>query len=370
MKIINAEVYTENFVFEKRDFCFDGRYITEKSDGEVINAEGDIIIPGLIDLHFHGAAGFDFCDGTDEALLAIARYEAKCGITGIAPACMPESEEKLLRAFRTAARYKAPPDGAELCGVNMEGPFLFKEKKGGCDENYIVELDRELYDRYNSASGDLIKLIDIAPELSGALDFIKDVSGRKVVSLAHTAADYKLATEAFLAGASHVTHLFNACAPFLHREPGLVGAAMDAGATVELIGDGRHISDPMIRAAFKIFGKEKIVLISDSILAAGLAAGEYMMGELGITVKDSLAYLEDGTIAGSASNLYDNLKHIITAGIAPEDSVRSATYNPASVLGVLDRMGTLEVGKSANFIITDKDFNIKSVYLGGRKIYG
>ncbi len=368
MKIINGLVYTENFVFENKDFNFEGEYITEDSDGELLDVKGDMIIPGLIDLHFHGCAGFDFCDGTQEALSAIAKYQAENGTTAMCPASMPDSREKLFKAFNAAREYNSN-DGALLVGINMEGPFLSKEKIGGCDENYIEKIDIDLYNQYNTASGDLIKIVDVAPDLDNALEFIEQVSKTKVVSLAHTPADYVLAKKAFEKGASHVTHLFNACAPFAHRDTGLVGAALDCGAMVELIGDGAHISDPMIRATFKMFGESNIVLISDSILAAGLSDGDYMMGELKITVKNKLAYLEDGTIAGSASNLFNNLKHTVSCGISPESAIKTATYNPASVLGVLDNMGTLEIGKLANFLIVDKDFNLKSVYIKGRKIY-
>ncbi len=368
MKIINGLVYTENFSFENKEFNFEGEYITENSNGEILDVKGDMIIPGLIDLHFHGCAGYDFCDGTQEALTAIAKYQAENGTTAICPACMPDSRENLFKAFNNARDYKSD-DGALLVGINMEGPFLSEEKIGGCNINYIEKIDLDLYNQYNDASGDLIKIVDVAPDLDNALEFIEEVSKTKVVSLAHTPADYNLAKVAFQKGATHVTHMFNACAPFAHRDTGLVGAAMDCGAMVELIGDGAHISDSMIRATYKMFGDSKIILISDSILAAGLEDSEFMMGELKITVKDNLAYLEDGTIAGSASNLFINLKHTVSCGISPESAIKTATYNPAFVLGVLDNMGTLESGKLANFLIVDKDFKLKAVYIKGRKIY-
>ncbi len=368
MRLTGARVYTEKFIFEERELSFEeGCIVAHASDGEEEHS-GCLIIPGLIDLHFHGAAGHDFCDGTREALSAISRYEARCGVTGIAPACMPDSHDSLLRAFRSAAGF-ADEMGASLLGVHMEGPFLAPEKKGGCDERYLTGIDRALYEEYLAASGDLIKIVDVAPELPGALDFIERVSCGKVVSLAHTAADYALASEAFARGASHVTHLFNAGTPLLHRAPGLPGAAFDAHATVELIADGRHVSDPMIRAAFRLYGEERVVLISDSILAAGLPDGEYMMRALPITVKAGLAYLSDGTITGSASNLFDVMRHAVSCGIPLESAVRAATYNPASVLGVLDRVGTLGIGREASFLVLDEALSLRAVYLRGKKIY-
>ena len=369
MKIINGLVYNENFQFENKDLCFEDERICKNSDGEIIDATDCMIIPGLIDLHFHGCAGYDFCDGTPEALSEMAKYQAKHGVTAMCPASMPESREKLFKAFKNAADFKSE-EGAILCGINMEGPFFSKKKIGGCDPKYVEEIDFDLYNKYNQASGDLIKIVDVAPDLENALEFIEEISKTKVVSLAHTPANYELSKKAFEKGASHVTHMFNVCAPFAHRDSGLVGAAFDMGVTVELIGDGCHISDPVIRATFKMFDDDKIVLISDSILAAGLEEGDYMMGELKITVKNNLAYLTDGTIAGSASNLFSVLKHTISCGVAIEKAIKSATYNSATVLGLLNDMGTLEVGKLANFVIVDKDFNIKSVYIKGKKYNG
>ncbi len=369
MKIQNAYIYTENFCFEKKDLCIKDGYISADSDGEVIDGTDRYVFPGLIDLHFHGCAGYDFCDGTQEALSAMAKHLAKNGITGMAPACMPSPKEELLKAFQAAADYKPEDDGAVLCGINMEGPFFGLEKIGGNDPDYIVSYgDIALYDEYNKASGDLIKIVDIDPKIKDGMELIAHAAKNKVVSLAHTNANYEESMAAFSTGASHVTHAFNATSPLLHRDTGVMGAAMDSGATIELIGDGLHISDPMIRAAYRLFGDDKVVLISDTLSAAGLPEGEYIMGKLHITVSNGLARLPDGTIAGSAGNLFLNLKHTVKAGVPVESVIRSATYNPAKVLGVLDEMGTLEIGKYANFVITDKELNIVSVYVKGKKI--
>ncbi len=367
MKFINAKIYTENFCFEDKELCVKDGRIAAESDGEVVDAQGMYIIPGLIDLHFHGCAGFDFCDGTEEALSGIAEYLSKNGVTAMAPACMPAPKDELLRAFKNAAEYKSE-EGSVLVGINMEGPFLSPEKIGGCNPDFISFADIELYDEYMEASGNLIKIVDIAPNINGGMELISYASKNKIVSVAHTNIGYDGAMAAFSAGASHVTHIFNAMNPFLHREPGVVGAAMDSGATVELIGDGLHISDPMIRAAYKMFGDDKIVLISDSLSAAGLPDGNYTMGKRPVTVKDGLARLQDGTIAGASGNLFLNLRHTVNAGVPIESVVRSATYNPAMVLGVLDKMGTLEVGKAASFVVMDEDINIVSVYINGKKV--
>lgn len=368
MTIENARVLTKDFNFETRSLSFDGEVITQESAGGALDAGGMMVIPGLIDLHFHGCVGYDFCDGTQEAIRAIADYQAKNGVTGIAPASMTLPEETLTRVFETAAAYESD-SGAVFCGINMEGPFFCAAKKGAQNAAYLKEPDLALYRRLQMAAKGNLKLVDVAPELDGAIPFIEQVSKEAVVSLGHTAADYETAMAAFRAGASHVTHLYNAMLPFTHRAPGVVGAASDAGAKVELICDGIHIADPAIRATYKLFGDEQIILISDSMMATGLEDGMYSLGGQAVKVTGNLATLEDGTIAGSATNLFDCMRHAVACGIPLESAVRMAAYNPARELGVLDRMGTLEPGKLANFVLMDDELNIHAVYVKGKPAY-
>ena len=371
MIIQNALVFTEDFLFEKKNLYIRDRYIAEEAgaDEEIVNAEGLYAIPGLIDIHLHGCAGFDFCDGTDAALSAMAAYEAQNGITAFAPASMTLPEETLLQVFRTAVQYsRQDRDGAMFCGINMEGPFFSPEKKGAQNGAYLQKPDLALFHRLQNAADGRIKLVDIAPELEGALPFIKAAAQEVNVSVAHTAADYQTARQAFAAGARHVTHLYNAMPPFSHRAPGVVGAACDAGAAVELICDGVHVHESMIRATWKLFGNDRVVLISDSMRAAGLQDGCYTLGGQEVTVRGSHATLSDGTIAGSVTNLFDCMRKAVSFGIPLECAVRAATYNPACEIGEEARMGTLSASKLANVVLLDRALNLRAVYIAGRQV--
>lgn len=371
MIIQNALVFTEDFLFEKKNLYIRDRYIAEEAgaDEEVVDAEGLYAIPGLIDIHLHGCAGFDFCDGTDAALSAMAAYEAQNGITAFAPASMTLPEETLLQVFRTAVQYsRQDRDGAMFCGINMEGPFFSPEKKGAQNGAYLQKPDLALFHRLQNAADGRIKLVDIAPELEGALPFIKAAAQEVNVSVAHTAADYQTARQAFAVGARHVTHLYNAMPPFSHRAPGVVGAACDAGAAVELICDGVHVHESMIRATWKLFGNDRVVLISDSMRAAGLQDGCYTLGGQEVTVRGSHATLSDGTIAGSVTNLFDCMRKAVSFGIPLECAVRAATYNPACEIGEEARMGTLSAGKLANVVLLDRALNLRAVYIAGRQV--
>ncbi len=252
------------------------------SDKTEIDRMGCYAIPGLADIHFHGCVGHDFCDGTREAIDAMAVYEASVGVTNIVPATMTLGEDTLLEICKAAKAYKEEgrlEGRARLCGINMEGPFVAPSKKGAQNGDYIHMPDVEMFDKLNEASGSMAKLIAIAPEVEGAMEFIEKRHDKVAMSLAHTAADYDTAICAFQKGASHVTHLYNAMNPYTHRAPGVVGAAADTEkAEVELICDGVHIHPAAVRTTFKIFGDDRIILISDSMMATGLEDGDYSLG--------------------------------------------------------------------------------------------
>lgn len=366
MMISNANIYTKDFRFCKGDLFVSGERIVDHAEGEKIDAEGMYLIPGLIDLHFHGSMGADFCDGTEESLQTIADYQGKCGITAIAPASLAMPEEVLTRAFAAAAAHTSDR-GAILCGINMEGPFFAPAKKGAHALENLKNPDAELFHRLQKAAKGLIKLVDIAPDTEGAIPFIREISQETIVSVAHSAADYDTAMAAFSAGASHVTHLYNAMSGFSHREPGILGAAFDSGARVELICDGFHVDDTVLRMTFRLFGSDRIIMISDCLNATGLPDGTCTSAGLEVFIVDGKARLADGTIAGSTTHLFDGMRHAISIGIPPEDAIRAATYNPARQLGVLDEMGTLETGKLANFLLLDQDFALKAVYIKGKR---
>ena len=371
MRITGGQVFDLQEGFVRRDVCFDGRLLSNSSaDGRTYDASGCYIIPGLTDLHFHGCMGRDFSDADPEGLEIMARYELSRGVTQICPAGMTLLEEQLTRVCQVAADHRdANKPGAELCGVNLEGPFLSRAKKGAQNGDWLHAPDVDMLRRLMAASRGLVKLVSVAPEEPGAMEFIEAVEGEVTVSLAHTTADYDTAMEAFRLGARQVTHLFNAMPPFSHRAPGVVGAALDTPlCNVELICDGVHIHPAVVRAVFKMFGPKRVILISDTMRAAGMSDGDYTLGGQAVTVKGKLATLADGTIAGSVTNLMNCMRTAVSFGIPLEDAVWAAAVNPARAIGIFSRMGSLEPGKRANVVVLDQNLELKDVFFRGELV--
>ena len=253
-------------------------------------------------------------------------------------------------------------DGAAVRGINMEGPFLDAKKKGAHVEGYIRKPDAGFFRELNEYSGNMVKLVTLAPNVDGAMEFIDEVHNEVCISLGHTAADYDTAAEAMRRGAHHVTHLYNAMQPLAHREPGLIGAACDdEQCMAEMICDGIHIHPSVIRATFKMFGPERIVLISDSMMATGMENGTYQLGGQEVTMKDCKATLKDGTIAGSATNLYDCMRKAVSFGVPLEEAIFAATRNPAKSIGIYDEVGSLSVGKKADILLVTDDLELREV---------
>ncbi|MFT4145670.1 MAG: N-acetylglucosamine-6-phosphate deacetylase [Mobilitalea sp.] len=370
MIIKNADVFSEYGTFIHRDIYIDNELIIEAAvdDSNVIDAEGLYAIPGLTDLHFHGCVGHDFCDGTQEAIEAIANYQAQNGITCIAPATMSLGDDQLFNILSCAASYKSEA-GASLVGIHLEGPYLSHAKKGAQNPDYLRHADLEHFEKLMKLSGGLIKIVSLAPEEDGAIEFIDALKDKVIISLAHTTADYNTSITAFEHGASHVTHLYNAMPPFSHRAPGVIGAAFDTKQSyVEVICDGVHIHPSVIRSTFQLFGDDRIVLISDSMMAAGMQDGAYSLGGQAVTVKGNLATLSDGTIAGSATNLMKCMKNAVLYGIPLESAIKCAAVNPAKELGIYEKYGSISTGKYANIVLLDKDLNVHSVILKGKML--
>lgn len=339
------------------------------SDGKILDASGLIMIPGLVDIHFHGCMGADMCDGTVEALDVITSYEASVGVTSVCPATMTIPRDELLCVMKNAGDYTYH-GGAHLVGINMEGPFISPSKKGAQAAENIMHCDYEYFCQLQDAANGLIKLVDIAPEEPGAFEFIDKAKDETVISIAHTAADYDTAKEAIEHGASHATHLYNAMPSLHHRNPGVIGAVRDSQKChVELICDGVHIHPSVIRATFAMFGAERMILISDSMRATGLEDGEYTLGGQPVTVRGNLATLHDGTIAGSATNLMDCMRFAVNeAGISLEEAIMCATANPAKEINIFDEAGSISVGKKADFVLLNNALDIVSVYIDGKEI--
>ena len=372
MIIKNGKVFTEEGKFVEKNLCIDGDKISSTENGEVIDAAGLYVIPGLTDIHFHGCVGFDFCDGTPEALEKMAEYELSNGVTTICPASMTLSEEQLTKIFANAAIYRNEK-GATLVGINMEGPFISMEKKGAQNGEFIHRPEAAMFERLQTAAKGLIKLCDIAPEVEGAMECIEKISDKVTVSMAHTAADWNIATEAIQKGAKHVTHLYNAMPPYSHRAPGVIGAACDnEKVMVELICDGIHSHPSTVRTTFKMFGDDRIVFISDSMEACGLEDGQYALGGQEVTVKGNLAILTElGNIAGSVTNLMKCMRKAVKEMDIPlESAVKCATMNPAKAIGIYDTYGSLTEGKQADVVLLDEELEIRYIIKAGQVVYG
>ncbi len=371
MKIINANVYTEDGTFQKKDVYTDGEWIVELgSEDKILDGSGCYLIPGLTDIHFHGCAGRDFCDGSRESIEIMAVYEASQGITTIVPATMTLGKDSLEKVCKAAASYPNEK-GAILCGINMEGPFISLARKGAQNGDYVHRPDAELFRELNAASGGLVKLLAIAPEEPGAMECIGELKDEVVLSVAHTIADHEVAAEAFEKGVHHVTHLYNAMSGLSHRSPGVVGAAADdRSVEAELICDGVHIHPVTVRQTFKMFGDDRIILISDSMEATGMPDGEYALGGQKVIKKGKHAVLEDGTLAGSVTNLMECLRTaVLEMGIPLESAVKCAAVNPARSVGIYDSYGSITPGKTANMVLLkEDDLSTVQVILKGKTI--
>ncbi len=369
MKIVNGKIFIGH-EFVEGGLEFD--QVIRKIGGEVsgqgdFDVHGDYVIPGLIDIHTHGAVGEDAGDGSPEGLRRLSGFYAADGVTGWVPTLMTLSEQKLTKALETIRDFTRPGQGARLLGVNLEGPFISREKCGAQNLSNIREPSWELFRRLYRASGGKVKLVTVAPERTGCLKLIREASKLCTVSIGHTTADYDTAMDAFRAGATHITHLYNAMPPLHHRDPGVISAAFDAGATVELIADGNHAAPAILRMTAKLFG-EKLVLVSDSGRCAGMPDGEYDLGGQRITLKDGKARLTGtDTLACSAVSLMECVRRAVSFGVRLEDAVYAAAAAPSRVIGA-EQVGSLEVGKCADIVILDSKLQVKAVFLAGQVI--
>ena len=373
----NARIYTSDHKFHLG--CFevtdDGRFgevLPGREPEDAYDLEGATVIPGLIEVHSHGNSGYDFSDGDYEGLKKMAAYYLSCGVTSFAPASMPLPYETLEKAFGTARQLvdEDPAGCAKLRGIQMEGPYFSYKKKGAQNADYLKDPDFEGFKKLYDSCGGLVRIVDVAPELPGAADFIRQASKLCTVSVAHTDSDYEHARTAFASGATHLTHLYNAMPGINHRNPGVIPAAAECPhVRAEIICDGLHIHPAAIRLAFSMFGGERMILVSDSGRCAGQPDGtEFELGGQMAKVIDGVARLADGTIACSATNLWQCLVNTISFGVKEEDVIRACTFNPACALGVQGEVGSIAPGKIADFVVCSPDYTKKRVYLAGKQI--
>ena len=375
MIIKNGHIFTDQGRFMQADIKLEGDRIVEIAPAgtlegdEVIDATGKYVTPGFVDIHIHGAAGSDFCDATTEDVVKISRYEGSQGVTTFMGTTMAFDEEILTGVFEAAKpRFHQDGEGAVLRGVNMEGPFFNKAKKGAQAEEYIIDPDWEMFQRLWERSGHNIRLVDVAPELPGALEFAQKASKLCTVSVAHTCATYEEATAGYANGFSHTTHLFNAMPAFTHRAPGVVGAASDYAEHIEMICDGIHLNPSVVRAVFNMFGSDRVCIISDAMQACGMPNGEYSLGGQKVFMTDGLATLADGTIAGSATCQAEGFRRAVKFGVPLESALKAATINPAKAAGLYDEVGSIAVGKRADVLVLGVDLHPEHIFIGGKEL--
>ncbi len=361
-------------VYKKLDVRVIGKLITEIGENllennseEVINLDNKKLLPGFIDVHTHGRVGEDFSTSSVDGIHKMCLDYAKHGVTSILATTMTmEYEFSKQMMIRNRIAIESKYKGARILGINLEGPFLGTDKKGCHDEQYLMPLDKNIFDELDNYAGGHILMVDVDPKKENSLEFIKQYSKTKIVSLAHTSATYELGCLAVKEGANHITHLFNAMNSLHHREPGLIGVVSDCPVYAELICDGIHIHQSVIRLMFKS-NPEKIVLISDSLSATGVGNGVYELGGLQVYVKDGKATLENGTIACSTIDIFEAVKNCIKFGIKEEDAIKSATILPAKSVNS-SKVGQIKEGLYADLIIVTPEFELEQVYLNGEKL--
>lgn len=373
MLLIHAKYLDEDFRLVQGDIEIEdgkilrvGKDLPRKEEDLAVDCAGSYtVVPGFVDVHIHGCAGADTCDATREALEAMAAFLLAHGVTSFCPTTMTTSRETIQAALLAAKDMMDHPmeGGARVVGVNMEGPFIAKERKGAQKEEDILPPDFPLFQRFFEESGGIVRLVDVAPEQPGGLDFVEKASQLCTVSIAHTTADYDQAKAAFDKGVTHATHLFNAMSGLHHRKPGVVGAVFDdSRVRGELICDGFHIHPAVLRAAFRLLG-DRALIVSDSMRANGMPEGEaFDLGGQMVTVHQGKALLPDGTIAGSVTNLHQEIKNLVSFGVPFEQAVKAATLLPARAIGLDGEIGSIAPGKRADLVVLDENLDIAAVY--------
>lgn len=375
--IINGKIILKDSVVENKALLYSDKVegIVDAKDipegVEVIDAAGGYVSPGFIDLHIHGYLGKDVCDGEEESIRTISKGILANGVTGYLPTTMTVDMKVIKKALEVLRNLKAESEnweGSTILGCHAEGPFISESKKGAQDPKYILKPDAEFVKEY----ADIIKIISLAPE-EDTEDFaaIREMCAKTdvVVSMGHTSADYDTALKSTKNGVRHATHLFNAMTPLAHRAPGVVTAALNADVSCELIVDTFHVSPALYDVLWKIKGR-KLCFITDCLPAGGLPYGEYTLGGAKIIYRDIVCRLEDGTVAGSVLPLNRGVWNVFTNSTIPLwECVNCASLNPATTIGLADKKGSLDIGKDADIVILDGQFNVQKTIIKGEIKY-
>lgn len=378
MRFKNAVVYDAEFKLREMDVCVDGDRIVGLTDRNAaapgFDLTGCTVMPGWIDIHIHGYGGADTGDADPAAIHEMSRQLAQHGVTAFCPTSMTLPAEQLAAIFAAARAAASDAPGACPVGINMEGPYIAPARIGGQNPAFVRPPDAEEFARLQDACDGFVRLVDIAPEQPGGEGFIRRVAPHTAVSMAHTDATYEQACRAVEAGCRHVTHLYNAMTGLNQRQPGVVGAAFDLAQQyedfhAELICDGKHIHPAALRIAFRQLGETHTVVISDALSAAGTADGHMVSGGLPVEVRDGVAYLENGTIAGSTTNLEQEYRNLLSYGIPRRQIVRSMTENPAKSIRMDDELGMIAPGKRANLTVVDGENRVILTVVNGKIVY-
>lgn len=374
MLLTNGRIIGADFCLQQGDLQIENGRITkignDLSGGETIDVTGKYILPGFIDTHIHGCCGCRF-DAEEPDFDKMTTFLASQGVTSVAATTSTSEFGRLLKQLERIAEAAGKTKGAKIAGIHAEGPFLNVERKGGMNAAYIIPPEKEKIDDMIRCSKGLLRIIAMAPEKEGALEVIRHaVSRGLIVSMGHTSATYDQAQEAVTAGASRATHTFNAMRPLNHREPGVLGAVLlNESVCCEMICDYVHLHPATVKLIYELKGADNINMISDSVLAAGLEAKEYMAGEIKHSIIDGVVRLPDGTISGSAMTLADGVRHLASDGIPLSDISKMVSLNPAKALKIEQETGSIAVGKVADLVVLDKDYNVELTFVDGACVY-
>jgi N-acetylglucosamine-6-phosphate deacetylase len=340
---------------------------------EIVEAKGKFIVPGYIDIHVHGGGGADIMDGESDAIKQVAATHSRYGTTAFLPTTLTMNKGRIIRSLRSIHEAKIEgTEAAEILGIHLEGPYINPEKKGAQKEEDVKKVSMDEFLEFNQASGNLIRLVTIAPEMPGAIDFIRWLHRQDIiVSAGHSNATYEQMQESIQAGLSHITHIFNAMRGLHHREPGVVGAALSSKElTVEMIADGVHLHPIALKIVMQRKEIEKVILITDAMRATGLQEGTYDLGGQKVFVAQGQAKLKDGTLAGSVLTMDKAVRNLVTkTDISLSNAVQMASYNPAKCLGIDNKKGSVSPGKDADIVILNEKLETELTMIAGKIVY-